>query len=61
MVVGMSDIPSINCMRCPGESFVWVFVDEEFCTWGRHRVFVEIEGAIELGFGGDFWVDVGWA
>ena len=34
VVAGVSNIPSINCMRRPGESLVWGFVDEDFCTWG---------------------------
>ena len=45
-------IPAINCMGGPGESFVRCFVDEDFCTWRGHGSFVEIEGTIELGFGG---------
>jgi len=59
---GVSNILSMNCIRgCLGDSFVWGFVDEDFCTCrGSYGGFVEIEGTIELCIGGKFWVDVGW-
>ena len=34
VVGGVANILVINCMGGPGESLVWCFVDEDFCTWG---------------------------
>ncbi len=44
-------------MRCPGAADVGCLIDEDFCSWWSKRGAVVIESSVELGFGGEVWVD----
>ena len=48
----MADIPPFHAVRCPGSAGVGHLVDEHFRAGWRHRRSIEVEGAIEMGFGG---------
>ena len=61
MFGGMSNIPALNTVRCPRSSDLRGFMDEDFGAGWRHGRFIEVEGAIHMGFGGELGVCVGAA
>ena len=51
------NVPTIISV-CRRTSSYWRFiVDDDFCAAWCSRRAVEVEGAVELGVGGEFWVD----
>ena len=48
-------------MRRPGFADGWLLVDENSGSWWREWRAVEVEGAVDLGVGGEAWVDAGAA
>ena len=54
-----SDVPSIDGVRCPCASVVWLFMDEHPASWRAEWRTVEVEVSVYLCVGGESWVDSG--
>ena len=61
VVSGGANVPSIDGMRGPGAALVRWFEDEDSCARRGKWRGIEIKDAVELGVGGEAWVNVGCA
>ena len=58
---GATDVPAVDAVGGPSASMVGCIVHKDFCARRSKRGAIEIEGSVELGFGGQAWVNVGGA
>ena len=57
MIRCRADVPTFISACFPTSSYCRFIVDDYFCAGWCERHAVKVEGAVDLGVGGEFWFD----